>query len=59
MQAEPGTEIRIGGRALGAAPVGVVDLPPGAHRLVVRMPDGREVERIVEVRGSRYEIQVR
>ncbi len=59
VHAEPGTEIRIGGRALGAAPVGAVDLPPGAHRLVVRMPDGREVERLVEVSGSRYEIQVR
>ena len=59
VQAEPGAEIRLGGRELGAAPVGSVDLPPGPHRLLVRMPDGREVDRIVEVRGTRYEIQVR
>ncbi len=59
VQAEPGAEVRIGDRALGAAPVGAVELPPGAHRLLVRLPDGREVARIVEVRGTRYEIQVR
>jgi len=59
IQAEPGAEVRIGDRALGAAPVGAVELPPGAHRLLVRLPDGREVVRIVEVRGTRYEIQVR
>jgi hypothetical protein len=59
VEAEPGAEIRIGDRLLGPAPVGTVDLPPGAHRLLVRLPDGREVERIVDVRGTRYEIQVR
>ncbi len=59
VRAEPGAVIELGGRSLGAAPVGAVDLPPGAHRLLVRLVDGREIERVVEVRGSRYEIQIR
>ncbi|MCL4683392.1 AAA family ATPase [Myxococcota bacterium] len=59
IRAEPGAVIELGGRSLGAAPVGAVDLPPGAHRLLVRLVDGREIERVVEVRGRRYEIQIR
>jgi hypothetical protein len=59
IRAAPGTEIEMGGRSLGAAPVEEFALPPGEHRLLARLPDGREVERIVEVRGTRYEIQIR
>jgi len=59
VSAEPGTQITIDGRALGAAPVDEVELASGPHRLVATLPDGRVVDRVVDVQGSRYDIHLR
>jgi len=59
VSAEPGTEITVDGRALGAAPVEEIELERGPHHLVARLPDGRVVERVVDVQGSRYDVRLR
>jgi hypothetical protein len=60
VSAEPGTQIAIDGRALGAAPVDEVELASGPHRLVATLPDGRVVDRVVDVpQDSRYDIHLR
>lgn len=57
--AEPGASILVDGRPVGSGTVNDLRLEPGPHRVEVRLPDGRVVERVVEVRGTRYEINVR
>jgi len=59
VSAEPGTEISVDGRSLGAAPVEEIELARGPHHLVARLRDGRVVERVVDVQGSRYDVRVR
>jgi hypothetical protein len=59
VSAEPGAEITIDGRRAGTAPLEDIDLEPGPHRFIVRLPDGRVVERFVDVRGTRFNLRIR
>jgi len=59
VEAEPGASISINGQPVGSGMVKGLELAPGPHRVEVRLPDGRAVERIVEVKGDRYDIKVR
>jgi hypothetical protein len=49
VNAMPWAIIEVDGRALGETPLGGVSLSRGAHRFVARFPDGRVVERQVEI----------
>lgn len=59
VEAEPGAAVLIDGRPVGVGAVDGLELAPGPHRVEVRLPDGRVVERVVEVRGTRFEVKVR
>lgn len=59
VEAEPGAAILVDGQPVGTGTVTGLRLLPGAHRVEVRLADGRVVERIVEVKGTRYEVRVR
>lgn len=59
VEAEPGASILVDGRPVGSGTVRDLRLAPGPHRVEVWLPDGRVVERVVEVRGTRYQIHVR
>lgn len=57
--AEAGAAVLVDGRLVGSGAVTGLRLPPGPHRVEVRLADGRVVERTVEVKGTRYEVRVR
>jgi hypothetical protein len=59
VEAEPGASILVDGRPVGSGSVQALPLAPGPHRVEVWLPDGRVVERVVEVRGTRYQVKVR
>ncbi len=59
VEAEPGASIRINGQPVGSGTVKGLELAPGPHLVEVRLPDGRAVERVIEVKGTRYDIKVR
>lgn len=59
VEAEPGASISINGQPVGSGTVKGLELAPGPHRVEVRLPDGRAVERVIEVKGDRYDIKVR
>ncbi|HVP29980.1 MAG TPA: AAA family ATPase [Myxococcota bacterium] len=49
INATPWATIQVDGIDLGETPLANVPLVPGPHRFVARMPDGRSVERTVQV----------
>jgi hypothetical protein len=57
--AAPWAEIEVDGREFGPTPVGNVRLTAGSHRVVARFPDGRVLERKIQVdeRRTRFEIR--
>jgi hypothetical protein len=59
VEAEPGAVISINGKPVGSGTVKGLELAPGPHLVEVRLLDGRAVQRIVEVKGDRYDIKVR
>jgi hypothetical protein len=59
VEAAPGASILVDGRPVGTGTVEGLQLPAGPHRVEVWLPDGRVVERVVDVRGTRYEVKVR
>jgi hypothetical protein len=59
VSAEAGAEVSIDGQSIGAAPVDEVDLAPGPHHFLVRLPDGRVAERTVDVQGKEYDVRFR
>ncbi len=59
VEAEPGASISINGQPVGTGVVKGLELAPGPHRVEVRLPDGRAVDRVIEVKGDRYDIKVR
>jgi hypothetical protein len=52
VNATPWAEIELDGRPVGETPIARLSIPPGRHRVVARMPDGRVLEREVDVRAS-------
>ena len=52
VDAEPWAEIQVDGRPVGETPLGDLPLPPGSHRVSAKLPDGRVLERRVEMRGG-------
>jgi hypothetical protein len=54
-----GSEITIDGISAGSAPIAAMPLSPGLHRISARLPDGREIEQVIEVRGTRYQVTIR
>lgn len=52
VNAEPWAAIRLDGRAVGETPLGELRVAPGPHVVSARLPDGRVVERRVEVRSG-------
>jgi hypothetical protein len=52
VNATPWAEIELDGRPVGETPIARLSVPPGRHRVVARMPDGRVLEREVDVRAS-------
>ncbi|HEY8495401.1 MAG TPA: ATP-binding protein [Myxococcota bacterium] len=59
VQAEPGASIVVDGQPVGSGTVQGLPLAPGPHRFEIWLPDGRVVERVVEVRGTRFNVTVR
>lgn len=51
--AVPWAELEVDGRSIGPTPVGRVPLAPGPHQVRARFPDGRVVEREIEVDALR------
>jgi hypothetical protein len=49
VNATPWAEIRVDGREVGLTPLADLELSPGPHRFEARMPDGRVIERQVEI----------
>jgi len=58
IDARPGTQILVDGRALGAAPLGPLLLSKGPHRIRAVLPDGRVVEReiVIDERLRRFQV---
>jgi hypothetical protein len=59
IEAEPGASILVNGQPVGSGAVKGLELAPGPHLVEVRLPDGRVVERVIDVKGTRYDIKVR
>jgi hypothetical protein len=49
INATPWATIEIDGREVGDTPLAGIMLPPGPHAFRARLPDGRVVERSVEI----------
>jgi hypothetical protein len=49
----------VDGRPVGETPIAELGLENGPHRFSARLPDGRVVERTVDVRGTRYNVNFR
>jgi type II secretory pathway predicted ATPase ExeA len=52
VNADPWAEIEVDGRAVGETPIARLALAPGRHRFSARMPDGRVLDREVDVLES-------
>jgi hypothetical protein len=59
VEAEPGASILVNGQPVGSGTVKGLALAPGPHLFEVRLPDGRVVERVVDVKGTQYIVKVR
>ena len=59
VEAEPGASILVDGQPVGSGTVKGLELAPGPHLVEVRLPDGRAVERVIDVKGTRYVVKVR
>jgi hypothetical protein len=59
IEAEPGASILVNGQPVGSGTAKGLELAPGPHMVEVRLPDGRTVERVIDVKGTRYDIKVR
>ncbi|MCZ6783003.1 MAG: hypothetical protein O7G30_06800 [Proteobacteria bacterium] len=49
LNARPWARIEVDGRAVGITPLGELPLTLGRHRIRAHLPDGRRVDRIVQV----------
>jgi hypothetical protein len=49
VNADPWAEIELDGRPVGETPLGELPVSPGPHTLSARLPDGRVLERRIEV----------
>jgi hypothetical protein len=58
VSAEPDAVVIVDGRAIGVGGA-KARLERGPHHFVVRLPDGREVERVVDVQGTRFDVRFR
>jgi hypothetical protein len=58
VSAEPDAVVIVDGRAIGVGGART-RLERGPHHFVVRLPDGREVERVVDVQGTRFDVRFR
>jgi hypothetical protein len=56
ISAEPGADITIDGVPVGAAEI---PLARGSHRVVARLSDGRVIDRVIDVRGTHYNLSIR
>lgn len=56
INATPWATISVDGTELGETPLAGVPLTPGPHRFVARMPDGRRIERTIEVGASQRHV---
>jgi type II secretory pathway predicted ATPase ExeA len=56
VNATPWATIAVDGVDLGETPIAGVPLVPGTHRFTARMPDGRVVERTVEIDAKRRHV---
>jgi hypothetical protein len=56
VNADPWAEIEIDGRSAGETPLAEIPLSPGRHRFAARMPDGRVLEREVDIQASRRRV---
>jgi type II secretory pathway predicted ATPase ExeA len=52
VDAVPWAEIQLDGRPMGETPLGELPVSPGSHRVSAKLPDGRVLERRVEVRAG-------
>jgi hypothetical protein len=59
VEAEPGAAILVNGQPVGSGTVKGLELAPGPHLVEVRLPDGRVVERLIDVKGTHYNVKVR
>jgi len=59
VEAEPGASILVNGQPVGSGTVKGLQLAPGPQLVEVRLLDGRVVERIINVKGTRYDVKVR
>jgi hypothetical protein len=59
VEAEPGASILVNGQPVGSGTVKGLELAPGPHLLEVRLADGRVVERVIDVKGTHYDVKVR
>jgi hypothetical protein len=59
VNATPWATIEIDGRLVGETPLADVPLAPGPHRFVATLPDGRVLERVVEVRPGNTNVAFR
>jgi len=59
VEAEPGASILVNGEPVGSGTVKGLELAPGPHMLEVRLADGRVVQRVIDVKGTRYDVKVR
>ena len=50
INAQPWAQIQLDGRSVGETPLGDLPVSPGSHRVSATLPDGRVLERKVEVR---------
>jgi hypothetical protein len=56
VNATPWATIAVDGIDLGETPIAGVPLVPGSHKFVARMPDGRVIERTVEIDEKRRHV---
>jgi len=59
IEAEPGASILVNGQPVGSGTVKGLELAPGPHLIEVRLPDGRVAERVIDVKGTHYNVRVR
>ncbi len=58
LNAQPWADLEIDGRPVGATPIATLRLREGEHRVVATFPDGRVVERTIEVDSLRSRFRI-
>jgi hypothetical protein len=49
VNADPWAEIEVDGKSVGETPIARLPVAPGRHRFLARMPDGRVLERELDI----------